>query len=316
MRTYCSGSGVSPAASRVARIVGIRATLERPCTFRTDFWRRRFGPRWMWRRFPRSATWCAARSSGFEESRVPLLGVMGAFVFAAQMINFPVGMGTSGHLVGGALLAYHAGAGGGERGDDGDSGDPGAGISGWRRSGAGRQRHQHGDRRSAGGLPAVSLSGGAAVAASLRSSSGGLLSVLVSAVLALAELLLSGVRMPGARAGRFAGSVSWSRRCWKGDHAGGGASARSDQSGVRAPADGAKLSRAGHAGLAPRCCWRSSGVLFASTASGRHLETGGAIWASPGSAQALIPAPLADYQVGCLQSPWLRKAAGGLAGLG
>ena len=30
---------------------------------------------------------------------------MGAFVFAAQMINFPVGIGTSGHLVGGALLA-------------------------------------------------------------------------------------------------------------------------------------------------------------------------------------------------------------------
>ena len=38
----------------------------------------------------------------------PLLGVMGAFVFAAQMINFPVGLGTSGHLVGGALLARSA----------------------------------------------------------------------------------------------------------------------------------------------------------------------------------------------------------------
>src|ERR1019366_3448703 len=42
---------------------------------------------------------------GFDDARVPLLGVMGAFVFAAQMINFPVGIGTSGHLVGGALLA-------------------------------------------------------------------------------------------------------------------------------------------------------------------------------------------------------------------
>lgn len=40
-----------------------------------------------------------------EPNRLPLLGVMGAFVFAAQMINFPVGMGTSGHLVGGTLLA-------------------------------------------------------------------------------------------------------------------------------------------------------------------------------------------------------------------
>src|SRR3989442_12507840 len=46
---------------------------------------------------------------GFQEERAPLLGVMGAFVFAAQMINFPIGMGTSGHLVGGALLAYALG---------------------------------------------------------------------------------------------------------------------------------------------------------------------------------------------------------------
>ena len=36
---------------------------------------------------------------------VPLMGVLGAFVFAAQMLNFPVLGGTSGHLVGGALLA-------------------------------------------------------------------------------------------------------------------------------------------------------------------------------------------------------------------
>ena len=40
-----------------------------------------------------------------EDARIPLLGVMGAFVFAAQMINFPVGIGTTGHLVGAALLA-------------------------------------------------------------------------------------------------------------------------------------------------------------------------------------------------------------------
>lgn len=34
---------------------------------------------------------------------VPLMGVMAAFIFAAQMMNFPVAGGTSGHLVGGAL---------------------------------------------------------------------------------------------------------------------------------------------------------------------------------------------------------------------
>ena len=39
------------------------------------------------------------------EKSVPLMGVMSAFVFAAQMINFPVAAGTSGHLVGGVLAA-------------------------------------------------------------------------------------------------------------------------------------------------------------------------------------------------------------------
>jgi cobalt/nickel transport system permease protein len=45
----------------------------------------------------------------FEDSRIPLLGVLGSFVFAAQMINFPVVAGTSGHLIGGALLAFTLG---------------------------------------------------------------------------------------------------------------------------------------------------------------------------------------------------------------
>ena len=39
-----------------------------------------------------------------QERQVPVAGVMGALVFAAQMINFPVAAGTSGHLVGAALL--------------------------------------------------------------------------------------------------------------------------------------------------------------------------------------------------------------------
>ena len=46
---------------------------------------------------------------GLDPAKVPLLGVLGSFVFAAQMINFPVGAGTSGHLVGGALLGLTLG---------------------------------------------------------------------------------------------------------------------------------------------------------------------------------------------------------------
>ena len=44
-----------------------------------------------------------------HDSRIPLLGVMGAFVFAAQMINFPIGFGTTGHLLGSTLLAVTLG---------------------------------------------------------------------------------------------------------------------------------------------------------------------------------------------------------------
>ena len=43
------------------------------------------------------------------DSRVALMGVMAAFIFAAQMINFPVAGGTSGHLLGGALAAITLG---------------------------------------------------------------------------------------------------------------------------------------------------------------------------------------------------------------
>ena len=39
------------------------------------------------------------------EKHVPLMGVLAAFIFAAQMLNFPVVGGTSGHLIGAALAA-------------------------------------------------------------------------------------------------------------------------------------------------------------------------------------------------------------------
>jgi cobalt/nickel transport system permease protein len=44
-----------------------------------------------------------------DERTAPLAGLTAAFVFAAQMINFPVAAGTSGHLIGGLLLAVLVG---------------------------------------------------------------------------------------------------------------------------------------------------------------------------------------------------------------
>ena len=39
------------------------------------------------------------------EKHVPLMGVLAAFIFAGQMLNFPIAGGTSGHLIGAALAA-------------------------------------------------------------------------------------------------------------------------------------------------------------------------------------------------------------------
>lgn len=44
-----------------------------------------------------------------DERTAPLAGLTAAFVFAAQMMNFPIAAGTSGHLIGGALTAMLVG---------------------------------------------------------------------------------------------------------------------------------------------------------------------------------------------------------------
>jgi cobalt/nickel transport system permease protein len=49
-------------------------------------------------------SWRKARAT-YPRSLAPLLAVSSAFVFAAQMINFPIVYGTSGHLVGGTFLS-------------------------------------------------------------------------------------------------------------------------------------------------------------------------------------------------------------------
>ncbi|MFQ6080912.1 MAG: energy-coupling factor ABC transporter permease [Candidatus Bathyarchaeia archaeon] len=50
---------------------------------------------WAWRGVRRT----------FPRSLVPVIAVSSAFVFGAQMLNFPIVYGTSGHLVGGTFLA-------------------------------------------------------------------------------------------------------------------------------------------------------------------------------------------------------------------
>ena len=62
------------------------------------------------------ATTCAVSAGGvgyglrqirkkLAEKHVPLMGILAAFIFAAQMLNFPIAGGTSGHVIGAALAA-------------------------------------------------------------------------------------------------------------------------------------------------------------------------------------------------------------------
>ena len=53
---------------------------------------------------------CARRARReLDERTVPLAGLVAAFIFAVQMVNFPILPGVSGHLLGGALAAILVG---------------------------------------------------------------------------------------------------------------------------------------------------------------------------------------------------------------
>jgi len=61
----------------------------------------------MWAATGATTVYCAKRiREENDPSRIPLMGVAGAFIFAAQMLNFTIpGTGSSGHLGGGLILA-------------------------------------------------------------------------------------------------------------------------------------------------------------------------------------------------------------------
>ncbi|MDL9977715.1 energy-coupling factor ABC transporter permease [Microbacterium sp. ASV49] len=50
-----------------------------------------------------------ARRESLGERKAPMVGMVATLIFATQMLNFPVGLGTSGHLIGGALAAVLVG---------------------------------------------------------------------------------------------------------------------------------------------------------------------------------------------------------------
>lgn len=65
----------------------------------------------MWAATGATVIYCSRKiRHSLEDRKIPLMGVMGAFIFAAQMINFAIpATGSSGHLGGGLLLAIMLG---------------------------------------------------------------------------------------------------------------------------------------------------------------------------------------------------------------
>ena len=249
---------------------------------------------------------------GFDDSKAPLLGVMGAFVFAAQMINFPVGAGTSGHLLGGALLAYTLGPAAASLTmtailaiqalvfQDGGVLALGANvvnmaIAGVLASCAPYWLWGNGPRRKT----AIFL--------------GGALSVLVSATLALSELLVSGVPLPrsalGASVALFAiaavveGAITLAVI---------GAMEKIQPQFVRKP--GAGRPRALAAAAAVAAVLATCGFLITSAAPD-------GIWSLANRngfasrARQMYSTPFTDYHLSFLRAPWQAKALAGAAGL-
>lgn len=247
-----------------------------------------------------------------DEAKLPLLGVMGAFVFAAQMINFPVGIGTSGHLLGGALLALALGPSAAALVmtaivavqalvfQDGGLLALGANVFNMALAGV-----------YAGFLPIGLWRGerlrGAAIVA------GGLLSVMVSGMLAVSELLVSGVRIPNA--------LLWATLALF--------AVNGAVEGVITLAVARALSRLNPGWVQQRAAGEGpvpavfgvAAVLLAVAsvvvASSRpdvleSLAEGAGI---SGLARTWLQTPLADYEAHWLGKGWVAKAVAGLAGV-
>jgi cobalt/nickel transport system permease protein len=256
----------------------------------------------------------AARRSrvDLDESKVPMMGVLGAFVFAAQMVNFPLGAGTSGHLLGGALLAATLG--------------PAPAIivmtailslqalvfqdGGLLALGA------NVFNMAVAGVLAAYWPWRALARTRLRKLglfAGGFCSVLVCACLAMSELAISGVRfgatalslalvvflinavLEGAITAAVAGSLESMRPGW-----------------LKAPESEARpvlmLLLACSAVLA------SAGLLLASTHPD-GLERLAEMTGLASKEKVLFATPLAGYQIGLPGAAWIGKAAAGLSGL-
>src|SRR5882724_9423466 len=238
----------------------------------------------------------------FEEKKLPLLGVMCAFVFAAQMINFPVGGAISGHLVGSALLSFTLGPAAASVVmiailaiqalvfQDGGVLALGANVINMALAGV-----------IAGYLPYYFL--GMGRRRKMAIFLGGAFSVLIAALLAISELLLSGIAISGTVLGvsfaLFAVSAILEGAITLAVFQ---ALETLNPNFVKQPRSDRGLAL-GLTALAA-VLLAVVGVLFASTHPDgleRLAETLGIV----DKAKPIFASPLADYQAGFFQSTWL-----------
>ena len=251
-------------------------------------------------------------SRNVEEKGIPLLGVMGAFVFAAQMINFPVGVGTSGHLVGAALLAITLGPVAASLVmtailmtqalifQDGGVLALGANVINMAIAGV-----------AAGFLPYHYWGGGAWRRASIFL--GGAFSVMVSASLALLQLTFSGVPMGASVVGVSAALFVVNALLE-------GAITLAVAEGIESINPGWLRKPSTQSGKLAgiiaviAILLAAAGVLFTS-ASPDGLDWLLARSGISTHVKNLFQTPMADHQIRYFESEWMRKSSAGLAGL-
>ncbi len=262
---------------------------------------------------PSVAFYARKAQVALDEGRIPLMGVMGAFVFAAQMINFPVGVGTSGHLVGGALLAVTLGPAAAALVmtailtvqallfQDGGVLALGANVFNMAIAGV-----------LAGYLPYSYWGSGSRRRAAIFA--GGFLSVFTSACLAMAQLVLSGVPIPAALAGVSLALFVVSALIEGAITVAVVSSLQRLNNGWMRKSEAAGRPRLAFV-LVAACLIGSVGALFASSMPDGFEKLSEQLGIAA-RAWNLFETPLMDYEARFLQPEWLRKSFAGLVGLG